>query len=537
MGNPITWQTVQGPSLADAARPLDSASNSFSTMFSGLQNILKERQAVEAANWANTKTNNTNADMNALMQFGTPEEYAAAQKSGAIASIIGRNGAQVDQQALRNAADSRLGTLQQRAKAGFEYQNAALDQAQAGDRDRISSMLASDDPAQHAAAKQELARLTLRNEAVLHQAASEATQRLVGQGRSTTEFGWKGEKHTQDILKSNADIQNNKGQLAVSQRQAAVSEGNLKINQAEQLDRREKNFSDRLAKNREELGALAETSASSAAGSKKIFEAINIIGDKDTKENARILAAKLIATPGMTTGAAMSAVSGIPTSNMYTWDSTQRNKAVNAAEDIMLSPGSASAEENKALATKSLYDEQKTLKAKLKILESGGIQSPINDTNTSSDQTNKYGSRDLRKITNPNFNRNAVFNDPITMEDMKGNPDTKDYMRGKPQVDDTSPDTSSFLAKNPDIANSIKAAANKKEASATAAKKLVEAARATDAISRSEIKGITPSDVEAMDAGQAARILSKYDKVLPLDMREALFYKINKETGNMNSAW
>ena len=77
MAQPITWQTVTGPSLAEASRPMEAASSSFNDAFSGLDNILKQRQAIETGNWDQTKLNNTNALLGAVQEPKTPEEFAA----------------------------------------------------------------------------------------------------------------------------------------------------------------------------------------------------------------------------------------------------------------------------------------------------------------------------------------------------------------------------------------------------------------------------------------------------------------------------
>ena len=115
----ITWQNINGPSLAEASRPLEAAQRGVASMFSGFEDILKRREATQTANWDQTKLNNTNALLSAVQGAKTPEEYAAME-AGLREQMAGY-GAQVDAAAGRNALDGRLGTLQQRAVAAQQF--------------------------------------------------------------------------------------------------------------------------------------------------------------------------------------------------------------------------------------------------------------------------------------------------------------------------------------------------------------------------------------------------------------------------------
>lgn len=115
----ITWQNISGPSVAQAAVPLGDAQKTLSGMFTGFEDILTKRAAMENANWDQTKVNNTNAFLNATQEAKTPEEFAA--REAMLREQLKGYGAQVDPMAARAALDGRMATLQQRGLATQQY--------------------------------------------------------------------------------------------------------------------------------------------------------------------------------------------------------------------------------------------------------------------------------------------------------------------------------------------------------------------------------------------------------------------------------
>lgn len=115
----ITWQNINGPSVAQAAVPLGDAQKTFAGMFTGLEDILKKREDMETANWDQGKLNNTSAFLNAAQEAKTPEEFAA--KEAMLREQLKSYGAQIDPMAARAALDGRMATLQQRGLATQQY--------------------------------------------------------------------------------------------------------------------------------------------------------------------------------------------------------------------------------------------------------------------------------------------------------------------------------------------------------------------------------------------------------------------------------
>lgn len=174
----LTWQNVNGPQLSVA--DLRSTTND---MFSGLQGLLDKQKATDTANWDQVKLNNTNALLSGVQEAQTPEEYAA--KRAALQQQLGAAGAQVDSAAVRTAMDSRLSTLQQRAKAEWDFNNAKIDQADAPLRDEAAMRFALGDYAGGRAIAEKLQ----RNKAVSFEAAKAGERRDVLEGQQNVTFG------------------------------------------------------------------------------------------------------------------------------------------------------------------------------------------------------------------------------------------------------------------------------------------------------------------------------------------------------------
>ncbi len=245
MAQPITWQTVTGPSLAEASRPMEAASRSFNEAFSGLDNVLKQRQAIETGNWDQTKLNNTNALLGAVQEPKTPEEFAA--KEAQLRQMLTGYGAQVDPIAARAALDGRMATLQQRGLANIQYTGAVAEEADRPKRDLALTLYAKGDIAGGDA----VAAQVQRNKAVLAEASHKWKRTGVTEGQADTTFNnnqeifgqtkllMPGQKTLQDLSIANqrASLENTKLERDTrrAEKDALVGTNNL-VNQARLQD-------------------------------------------------------------------------------------------------------------------------------------------------------------------------------------------------------------------------------------------------------------------------------------------------------------
>jgi hypothetical protein len=187
MAGPITWRTVNGPSLAEAGRPMESAQRSFDNAFTGLGGVLKQQEATDQANWNQVRENNTQDFLNKLYSAQGADGFKALQDSGELDRMLAANGAQIDRAAARSAMDGRLGTLQQRDVAGINYKNTMDDNAQAPEVRRIQ-MLTLTNP--DAAAAELAAKPDLRAAVQLAQGIDARKQTLTDRDRANTRFTW-----------------------------------------------------------------------------------------------------------------------------------------------------------------------------------------------------------------------------------------------------------------------------------------------------------------------------------------------------------
>lgn len=122
----ITWRNVDAPSFQGASAILTGAQQSIDSGFNKFNELLKQRETMDAANWENAKQNNTQAFLDQLTQYRTPEELKAAQESGVLDRMRQDAGAQIDRAGIRGAEDARYGALQQRGLTNVNYTNTML---------------------------------------------------------------------------------------------------------------------------------------------------------------------------------------------------------------------------------------------------------------------------------------------------------------------------------------------------------------------------------------------------------------------------
>lgn len=128
MAGPITWQTINGPSIAQAAAPMESAARlilgGIDRAGSTLDGYNKQQQALEdqAANAQ------VQSFLERLQRVRSPEEVAALQASGELDTL--RAGLRPQDLAkVRGAEEARLGSLMQQTTAKNTFDDAAAKRA------------------------------------------------------------------------------------------------------------------------------------------------------------------------------------------------------------------------------------------------------------------------------------------------------------------------------------------------------------------------------------------------------------------------
>lgn len=228
MGQPIRWDNVGGANLSEASRPLEAAQRSFLGAFDTVGNALQQRQTIEDQNWQNTKSNNTNAYLDAVSRLSTPEQLVAAKaQGGALDQLRSQFGNQVDANAIRGAVDARTAAVQQQAMQDITYKNALADQNSHPYLDAYHAAAQKGDQAGMDAAAKAYQAAGGRDLGGLYDYATQTT-------RATQNFNLGQDKGKQEIAASKANILN-------AQAQTRIAAGNLAVNQGQLNEMRTQN--------------------------------------------------------------------------------------------------------------------------------------------------------------------------------------------------------------------------------------------------------------------------------------------------------
>jgi hypothetical protein len=230
MARPITWQNVQGPDSSSGFRAIEAAGRSINAGFDQFGGLIKDAQAVDAANWEQVKKNNTQDFLNKLYSATGPEQFKALQDSGQLQEMIAKNGAQIDQAAARSAMDGRLSTLQQRDTQEMQFKNAVANQANI-ELDRkeepityqVKALLANGDPGSMAMARQLTNGLSARGQSIMLGSLDARAQELIKRDRGNKEWIWKEEEEKQKQVLRPLEVQSRESSIRASNASAAAS--------------------------------------------------------------------------------------------------------------------------------------------------------------------------------------------------------------------------------------------------------------------------------------------------------------------------
>ena len=142
---PITWRNVSPTMSANAAANLMRGATD--TVMGGLDRLRGAIGTVEQGRedkFDHDVETNTDAFLDQLSQYGSPEELQAAQESGAINRLRESFGARINQDLTRDAVDDRLQTLRSDQVADQQY---TLAQAQEAAQPLIQELRGIKDPA------------------------------------------------------------------------------------------------------------------------------------------------------------------------------------------------------------------------------------------------------------------------------------------------------------------------------------------------------------------------------------------------------
>lgn len=219
MAQPITWNNVKGIDLSNVANITNAAQRSLSGAFSGLQDVIKQREATDAANMVQTVKNNTNSYLDQVAQLGsTPAALKQAIDTGALEKLRSSFGFAIDQAATRGAAENLLAKRYEQVAAADKFADTQLTREQRPIHNAILTMAFTKGGMQKAM-DMAAANPDLLSSPELQRTLSEYQQTLKLQGQQDDRFKWDAEKQTwagdkaaKDLQVADANIANQRAQ-------------------------------------------------------------------------------------------------------------------------------------------------------------------------------------------------------------------------------------------------------------------------------------------------------------------------------------
>lgn len=185
MSQPISWRNVNGPSPAEALRPLEAAGNSFNNAIGAFQQLLQQRQKLDAANYDQGQLNQREAFLDALQGARSPEELAALQQSGQLAQLQqGMNAS--TRAAVRGADEARTVGLRQQTLAANQFSDQTRDRANKPFLDQVGVLANGGD---FEGARRLVNDSSLPNKAEVLNGIKIAERNALMQGREDTKYG------------------------------------------------------------------------------------------------------------------------------------------------------------------------------------------------------------------------------------------------------------------------------------------------------------------------------------------------------------
>lgn len=305
MAQPITWHNVNGIDLSGVGNALGAAQRSIGGAFSGLQDVIKDRQAVDAANMLQTTKNNTNSYLDQVAQLGrTPMALQSAIQSGELEKLRSSFGPAIDQAATRGAAETLLNQRYEQVAAADKFADTQLTREQRPIHNAILTMAFTKGGMQKAM-DMAAANPDLLTSPELQRTLSEYQQTLKSQGREDTRFEWDGQKQkwagakaAKDLQVADASIANQSAQAANARSMTQANIENMAFNRedrtAARLDKQLESAASRLSKNMASNNVYADGTSDSKEGVETISNYINkTFTDPKQAESLRTSVAKI----------------------------------------------------------------------------------------------------------------------------------------------------------------------------------------------------------------------------------------------------
>ena len=363
MAQPITWNNVGGTDLTNVSNIMGAAQRSIGGAFTGLQDIIKERQAVDASNVVQTTKNNSQDYLNKVAAIGaTPEKLQQFIASGDKDKLLASYGDAIDHDVVRGAAENLLDQRYKQVQQATNFGNAMLNEKTAPILSGIQAALRNKDVKLADQLKAQYAAVGGKDPDAIASFAEKLNRDNMTFDETTKQWGRNDAKHLADLQHMRNQDANASAQTAIARRNATVNEGNLKLQSEEMGFKRADRADDRISKIAASIGSIGNDSASSTTGQQTINDVIlktyKDLGSRDTAQEAMAMILKK--NPKATVGAVLAGITGMGESNAWNpfdLDYNRRATAVDIADKIMASPETKAAGERSSLREAALYEQ------------------------------------------------------------------------------------------------------------------------------------------------------------------------------------
>ena len=128
----ITWRNIEAPDLRGVGALMGQANAGITNMGNAFQTALTDWNTNQQKKVDEQKTQNTDAFLNNLYaNYNSPEALKAAISSGEFGRQIAGYGTNIDSAKVRGAPEALLGSRQQQALTGMEFENKSIANADA----------------------------------------------------------------------------------------------------------------------------------------------------------------------------------------------------------------------------------------------------------------------------------------------------------------------------------------------------------------------------------------------------------------------
>lgn len=220
----ITWRNIEAPDLRGVGALMGQANAGITNMGNAFQTALTDWNTNQQKKVDEQKTQNTDAFLNNLYaNYNSPEALKAAISSGEFGRQIAGYGANIDSAKVRGAPEALLGSRQQQALTGMEFDNKVIANADAPTQALYQANALKGTPEALAENEALMQQLNPINRGAAAAFGFDAEGKWINRRNTQASEGRAGEKHLSDLNKTANDIEISKSNAKATMMNAVTN--------------------------------------------------------------------------------------------------------------------------------------------------------------------------------------------------------------------------------------------------------------------------------------------------------------------------